>query len=101
MVVTLTAIRLNWLTPFRINEVARAGKPKIHLKIFSPKIKPPTLFCYFFLFSDATVKSNVNKNLKDKESYPLQWFWTRTLMSQLGKDCRKTIQFNVKLFWKI
>lgn len=46
------------------------------------------------------VKANVNKNLKDKESYPLQWFWTRTLMNQLGKDCRKTIQFNVKLFWK-
>lgn len=73
MVVTLTAIRLNWLTPFRINEVARAGKPKINLKIFSSKIKPPTLFCYF-LFSNATVKANVNKNLKDKESYPLQWF---------------------------
>lgn len=60
MVVTLTAIRLNWMTPFRINEVARAGKSKTHLKTFSPKIKLPTLFCYFLpLFSDTGMKFNV------------------------------------------
>lgn len=71
MVVTLTAIRLNWLTPFRINEVARAGKPNILLKAFPLKSNLPIYFVIFFLFSDTTVKSNVTENLKDKEFYPV------------------------------